>query len=475
MAKRSKSKLQARRRHAVPVRSRSFYVWVTVGIAAGLAVLTLVIVFFSLKGKPDSVVQRITTKVARAMVSPELVFGGRDRLNILVLGVDVNRDRRGQPTKELARTDTIMVVGLDRYFKTVRVLSLPRDTLVEIPGQNGWHKINAAHALGGPEGVERTIEENFHLRVHHYIRTDFGGFVELVDALGGVELLVEKDMDYDDNWGQLHIHLKKGQQVLDGDKAHQYVRFRHDTRGDLGRIERQQKLLRAIVQKILTPEGLTKLPDLADIAYQHITTDLKKRELLSLAMFLKEIRSEDVETASLPVYSEGHGLWPQPQEARKLLREMFGASFNEREWDRYWEERKTRPLPKPKPSPLQELEEPSEEVEEEPFPLPEPEEAEAQTLLEEGKTPKTGPADTVEKTAPGETIEPPQKAESAPGVPKKPDLVSPSPPGKSAMSKTDVTGEPSVPADSATTEPQSIPAPEGSGEEPGPQKVTEPQ
>lgn len=469
MAKRSKSRLQGRHRHAAPGRSRSFYVWVTVGVAAGLAVLTLVILYFSLKDKPDSVVQRITSKVAQAMVSPDLVFGGRDRLNILILGVDVNRDRRGQPTQELARTDTIMVVGLDCYFKTVRVLSLPRDTWVEIPGQNGWHKINAAHALGGPEGLEKTVEENFHLRIHHYIRTDFKGFVELVDALGGVELVVEKDMDYDDNWGQLHIHLKKGRQMLDGDKAHQYVRFRHDARGDLGRIERQQKLLRAIVQKILTPEGLTKLPDLADIAYRYVTTDLRKKELLSLAMFLKEIRSEDVEIASLPVYSEGHGLWPKLQEAKVLLGEMFGVTFNEREWDRYWEERKTRPLPKPEPSPLQESKEPAEEMEEELPPSPESEEVEIESPLEKGKTAETGPADTIGKTTSTETVTPPPKAESAPGFQKKPELVLPPP------EKKDLTGEPSTPAGSATPEPQSMPTPEGSGEGLEPQKATEPQ
>ena len=302
---------------------------------------------------PRTFVSRVAHRTANLMVPPRFFFHGLPQVNVLLMGVDVNRDRRGRPTKDWARTDTILLVNVDRFARALRILSIPRDTRVRIP-RYGWHKINAAHAFGGPELLLRTIEENFHLRLHHYVRTNFEGFISLVDAVGGVDLYVEKDMDYDDNWGRLHVHLKEGFQHLDGDQAQQYVRFRKDREGDLGRVKRQQKFLKALLRQALAPRNWVKLPALVKKARQYVTTDLTDLELLALANFLRSVPEENICTETLPVVSRGNDLQPLRRPTGELLAAMFGNTFDPWAWQR-------QPLaPPPPPAPLPEPEEPEE-------------------------------------------------------------------------------------------------------------------
>ena len=188
------------------------------------------------------------------------IFGGvtldsltrADRLalktNIVVMGVD-ERD------EDAGRSDTLFVVMLDPKSNNISLLSIPRDTMVRIP-ERGWDKANHAFAFGGHKLTQQTVEEFLGIQINNYVVVDFKGFKGLVDAIGGIDINVEKDMYYEDPYDNLVIDLQRGRQHLDGAKAIQYVRYR-DEEGDIGRIKRQQHFMAAIYEKITSTEILT--------------------------------------------------------------------------------------------------------------------------------------------------------------------------------------------------------------------------
>jgi hypothetical protein len=124
-----------------------------------------------------------------------------------------------------------------------------------------------------------------------------------VDALGGLQIDVEKDMKYDDNWGQLHIDLKKGDQRLTGKQIEGYMRFRHDGEGDYGRMRRQQQVLRTIVQQAKSPATLLNLDRWIDLLNENVETNLSRAEMLALARIFYDTQVEQVVTESIPARS----------------------------------------------------------------------------------------------------------------------------------------------------------------------------
>ena len=172
-------------------------------------------------------------------------------MNLMVIGHDCDYNDKDQVIKTQGRSDMLMEAHLDFDRKTVTLLSIPRDTRAAIPG-HGVSKINAAHFYGGPSLTEKTVEANFGVPSDKFIALDFQGFEKAIDLLGGVDLKVDRKMDYDDNWGHLHIHLKPGMQHLNGQQAMGFVRFRHAD-SDFVRIQRQQTLLAALKAKLARP------------------------------------------------------------------------------------------------------------------------------------------------------------------------------------------------------------------------------
>ena len=161
------------------------------------------------------------------------------------------RKKLGTGSTEGRRTDTIMVVYVPPGGKPA-LISIPRDSYVPIP-KNGRNKINAAYAFGGPDLLVQTVEANTGLRVDGYLEIGFGGFVNIIDALGGIEMCLPKAIKDADS----HLDLPKGCQTLSGVDALGYVRMRKaDPRGDLGRVERQREMLAAIAQKAATPASV---------------------------------------------------------------------------------------------------------------------------------------------------------------------------------------------------------------------------
>lgn len=240
-------------------------------------------------------------------------FNGRTKVNILVLGADVAFDGSGA-----ARTDTIKFVSVDLKKPSIAVLSIPRDTWVDIPG-HGHGRINSAYQFGGRDEADRmamakTVVSNLlsevsgtEVRIHRYMRIQTGGFVKIVDALGGVDINVEKQMDYEDPSQRLYIHLKPGLQHLNGTQAMGYVRFRHDRDGDYGRIRRQDQFLHELVAQLNTPERKSSLPRLIGPIMSMMKTDLKGSDLLALKHTVDKIGMAGMQTLLLPTVATYEG------------------------------------------------------------------------------------------------------------------------------------------------------------------------
>lgn len=212
-------------------------------------------------------------------------------INFLLLGSDFR-------PKEGARSDTIMIAHVDLKKKKAVLISIPRDMRVEIPGRKGYDKINAAYAFGGVPLAVRTIESYTDLPINHYAVTDFNGFKKMVNALGGVEVNVTHPVNSKERGYKMFIPA--GPQVLNGEVALNYCRFRHDAQGDFGRIKRQQEFIGALADKMMSVSSVLKLPQLINIFTANTTTDMDAEEIFKLAYFARSLKKEDVEMVSLP-------------------------------------------------------------------------------------------------------------------------------------------------------------------------------
>jgi len=253
----------------------------------------------------------ILRSLPRLSASP---FAGRETVSILILGTD-DRIERG-------RSDTMMVVTLDVRRGKAALLSIPRDSRVFIPGR-GEDRINASYALGGPALARQAAEALIGRRIDYYVKTDFEGFKRIVDLMGGVEIEVEKRMVYHDRAQNLHINLRPGRQVLNGEEAMGYVRFRHDARGDIGRIERQQKFVRALLAQMVKPQMLLRLPQVLREITTLVETDLPARDLVFLARLAGKITPDDLTARMVPgkpVMIAGKSYWEvDRQETARLV------------------------------------------------------------------------------------------------------------------------------------------------------------
>lgn len=225
-----------------------------------------------------------------------LYWASGKAFNVLVLGVDGDSKQ--------TRTDILVLARYEPRQNVLSLVSIPRDTRASIPGREKPEKIGHANAYGGPELTVKTVENLLKVNIPYYVRVDFRAFAELVDEVGGVELNVEKAMNYDDNSQDLHIHLKPGKQILDGDKALQYVRFRNDSQGDIGRIKRVQKFLLALIET-QRKAGVGNLRNLVSTGMKYIDTNLSAPQALALAKQAENLGEMTILTASLPGKSVG--------------------------------------------------------------------------------------------------------------------------------------------------------------------------
>ncbi len=197
-------------------------------------------------------------------------------------------------------SDTMLLVRLDPVQEKLTVLSIPRDTRTYIEGY-GIGKINHANYHGGPALTASTVSEMLGgVEIDRYVRVNVQGVEKLIDALGGVTVDVPKDMKYNDFSQHFYVDLKKGKQHLDGDKAVQFLRFRYDGLGDIARVQRQQMLMRSVVEQALRPATIVKIPQILDVVKSHLDTNLTIKELMALSSFAAKTERSDVQMIMLP-------------------------------------------------------------------------------------------------------------------------------------------------------------------------------
>ena len=258
----------------------------------------------------------------------------KDKSTIMIMGVDARED-------DVGRSDTLMIAAVDPKRNQASLLSVPRDTRVKIAG-HGWDKINAAYAygsaksgiLGGEKLAQRTVEDFLGVNIDHYVVIDTHAFQKIIDAIGGIDIDVEKRMYYEDPWdddGGLVIDLRPGKQHMDGKTAVTYVRYR-DEEGDIGRIKRQQKFMKACMDKVTSPAIIPKLPTVIKEVMSSVKTDLSFRQLLEFAGTLKEAQKNGLKTEmvpGLPLYISGVSYWiPDVEKLRTTLAETLGIQLS---------------------------------------------------------------------------------------------------------------------------------------------------
>ena len=229
------------------------------------------------------------------------------KLNVAVFGVD------GDGT----RTDVMFVVHFDSANKRIGLVSLPRDSRVELTDEikqsikDGGRryesptKLNAVHSYSPKEiQCENTvlqIENLLNINIDHYVKVNLDAFRKIVDIIGGVEVDVPQNMDYEDPYQDLYIHLKAGVQTLDGDKAEQLVRFRHYPDGDVGRVQVQQMFMNEFMRKVVSSETILKnLPDYISLLYSDVTTDVTLVDALKYVNYVGSIDMNNVTMETLP-------------------------------------------------------------------------------------------------------------------------------------------------------------------------------
>ncbi|MBF2028956.1 MAG: LCP family protein [Oscillatoriales cyanobacterium C42_A2020_001] len=197
-------------------------------------------------------------------------------------------------------TDTMLLLRFDPATKKVVLLSIPRDTRVEISGY-GVNKINAANSLGGPALSARAVSELLGgIGIDRYVTINVQGVEALIDALGGVTVYVPKDMKYQDDSQHLYVNLKAGKQHLNGNQALQLLRFRNDELGDIGRVQRQQMVMRALSEQTLNPATVARLPKILSVVKSHIDTNLTVEELVALVGFATNIDRSNMQMLIVP-------------------------------------------------------------------------------------------------------------------------------------------------------------------------------
>ena len=272
----------------------------------------------------------------------------KERVNILLLGIDEREDQHGP-----WRTDTMIVLTIDPENMTAGMFSIPRDLWVPIPGYSE-NRINTAHYTGdlkkypggGPALAIKTVQYNLGIPIHYYVRINFSGFVEAVDTIGGVDIYVEKEIDdplYPDNaYGYDPLYIPAGLQHMDGELALKYARTRHGG-SDFDRLRRQQQVIIAVRDKVLRfkllPQLLPKLPELLKSVGDAVQTDLQLDEMLNLAQLVGQISDEYVKTAvidssmTVPTTTPNGAqvLIPIRDEIRAVVDEIFAAPGQEAE------------------------------------------------------------------------------------------------------------------------------------------------
>ncbi|WP_434511487.1 LCP family protein [Desulfitobacterium sp. AusDCA] len=243
------------------------------------------------------------------------------RISFLLIGADQ------RPGDEKYNTDSLILASIDPVSHRISMLSIPRDTRVSIPGHSNV-KINSVVALTNLETLQNVVSHLTGISVAGYIQTNFSGFKQIIDTLGGVTVDVEKDMYYETgDKTDGYINLKKGEQRLNGSEALQYARFRYDALADISRTARQQVVLKAVAREMLQASTLPKLPWLVPQLSKAVHTNLSLSDMLKLSKVAVGFDKTDIVSQTLPgkfLDVEGVSYWDvDPREAKKVANNLL--------------------------------------------------------------------------------------------------------------------------------------------------------
>ena len=273
--------------------------------------------------------------------TPQSEFG-KDRIYVLLLGIDYNYDEKGMPYSKGARSDTIMAAGLDFPTKSMKLVSVLRDTEANVNGHDA--KINEAYAEGGEPLSDKIVGDFLGMplneRGNHfdrYVIVKINAIKDFVNAIGGIDVPVTETMNYDDNWAHLHIHFKPGLVHMNGEEAQGYARFRHDACSDPCRTKRQQQVIHLTIAKLKSQKlnDLAHINELIDVVKRDVDTNMSFDEIKSVAWAFKDANTADLGHADTIGYVatkdtsySGEVLIPDDEQRQKLVAALLGPYGN---------------------------------------------------------------------------------------------------------------------------------------------------
>lgn len=276
-----------------------------------ISIITLLIVII---GVPIFLVGSFITSLDNGDLIKGVAPAKDQSVNILVLGLD-SGDVINTENTNSKKTDTIMVFNYSPSTKKINLVSIPRDTLIEVDAYDGfgnlrhYWKINVAEVLGGDEEIIYHIENLLETDINYMVKVNYEAFRNFIDAIGGIEMYIEQDMFYDDNTQDLHINFTGGETVLlDGEKAEKFFRWRGNNdgtglaEGDLGRIKNQQSFIKEVMKKCLNPSIIFKIPKILDVLKADIATNMPASKMISYGF--KVLFNEGISMSTLEGYPE---------------------------------------------------------------------------------------------------------------------------------------------------------------------------
>lgn len=233
------------------------------------------------------------------------------RQNIVVFGTDDSG----------LRSDTIMLFSISEKEENINVISIPRDLKVKIGG--GFQKINTALAIGKENLAVQTVKDVTGVPVHDYITVNFRAVKDVINALGGVDFYVPQNMHYEDPYQDLYIHLNKGQQHLDGNKALQLLRFRSYPMADIQRTQVQRDFIQAVIDQKLTVANVGKIPEIYDAVSKNIRSSMSLAELTGYASTIMGMKELKFNSFPCPYYLNGDFVQLDYEEATEIFNRNF--------------------------------------------------------------------------------------------------------------------------------------------------------
>ncbi len=241
-----------------------------------------------------------------------------DYTNVLVVGLDAGKEDNGQ------QADSIILLSVKHETGEMRCVIIPRYTMVNIQGRDKPEPLNNSYYYGGIPLMEQTISQTLNVTIHHYVVIDTEALAEIVDILGGIDLYVDNDLNYDDPEGDLYIHIPKGLQHMEGDMAQKYLRFASDDLGSYGRNMRQQKFLKALHEKMLNPETMARLPELVDVCERRIKSSIEAFDTGHFAKLLTNMQGTKPRVTLLPGELTKDNSWIlNSEKTTNLMDELF--------------------------------------------------------------------------------------------------------------------------------------------------------